>query len=112
MTKRNTMAEISFGLVVGTFGAALGAIGAAIVNSFGGKAESRANAADRVATAASRMIDRMEKRDIQLDGENKELRRTLVRILDMIDDVGPMTPLDPKMVARLKKEARVARDAL
>lgn len=108
------MTSTSGAVIIGGIGAALGAIGAAAVTSLGGKSESRAHAADLVVNAAGGLVDRMTQRDDRLDKENHELRRALLDILDVIDQIGTTATdrLDQGLFDKLKAVSHAARETM
>lgn len=74
-------------LVAGGIGSALGSVVTAIVQVRGKKGESRATAADLIATAAGDFVDRVAKANEKLEAENAQLREALVRLADAVDMV-------------------------
>ena len=74
-------------LVAGGLGSAFGSIVTAIVQVRGKKGESRASAADLIATAAGGFVDRVSRANEKLEAENVQLREALVRIADAVDMV-------------------------
>lgn len=78
--------EVINALVTGGIGAAVGSIAVAVINSWSKKGESRAAAADLVTNASVGLIDRLEKTNTRLDGENKHLRSAILTLTDAVDE--------------------------
>lgn len=98
-------------LITGGLGAALGSIGTALVQSVSKKGESRAIAADRVTAAAGNLADRMDRMNTNLEKENAAMRRAMVALTEVVDELIPLIP-DPGEQARARKAVSAARLAL
>lgn len=96
------MGDLIPALLTGGLGAAIGGIGTAVVQSISGKGVSKAEAADRVATAAGNLADRLDKSIARQDEEIARLRTALALLTEAVEDL--MTA--PNASAR--KKARVA----
>lgn len=98
-------------LITGGLGAALGSIGTALVQSLSGRGLSRAEAADKVANAAGSLADRLDKMNANLSKENAGLRRAVLALTDIIEEVTPLLP-DPMIRQRAHDAITTARLAL
>lgn len=96
------MGDLIPALLTGGLGAAIGGIGTAVVQSISGKGVSKAEAADRVTTAAGNLADRLDKSIARQDEEIARLRTALALLTEAVEDL--MTA--PNDSAR--KKARVA----
>lgn len=98
-------------LITGGLGAALGSIGTALVQSLSGRGLSRAEAADKVANAAGSLAERLDKMNSHLEMENQGLRRAVLALTDLIEEVVPLLP-DPGIRQRAHDAITTARLAL
>lgn len=105
------ISEVLNGLLTGGAGAVVGSIAVAVINTRSKKGESRATAADLVTNAAGGLIDRLEKTNDRLDGENKHLRAAILSLTDAVDDCltcAAAPDPDPDMVQRVRDKLREA----
>lgn len=93
-------------------GAGLGSIGAALVQSMSGKSESRAKATDMIAEAASNLSDRQANTINRLSLENEKMRKAIILLSDVIDEVLPQLPLNKMELTKLRKAINAAKMAV
>lgn len=107
-----SVTSIVSALVTGGVGVTLGSIGTAVVQSFTGRSESRAHAADMVADAAGNLADRLSKLNEKLDGENRQMRTAILLLTDVVDQILPLVNAPPQTIAQLKKVNNAAKMAV
>ena len=99
-------------LVSGGLGAGLGVIGTALVQLFGGKAESRAKAADIITDAAGGLASTAAKMVIRLDKDNAQLRQAVLLLTDVLDEVIPQLDAPPEILDKLQQAKHAAQQAV
>ena len=93
-------------------GAGLGTIGASIVNSRSGRGEARAHAADMISEAASGLADRQAATSKRLSLENEKMRKAIMMLSDVLDELLPQLSLDKVELTKLKKATIAAKLAV
>lgn len=93
-------------------GAGLGSIGAAIVSSRSGKGEARAHAADMISNAASVLADQQSETIERLVTQNDRMRKAIILLTDVMDDLLPQLALPKTELAKLKKATNAAKLAV
>ncbi len=93
-------------------GAGVGSIGAAIISSRAGRGEARAHAADLIADAASSLSDRQAATINRLSLENEKMRKAIMGLADVLDEVLPQLPLPKADLAKLKRATNAAKLAV
>ena len=99
-------------LVTGGVGVTIGTIGAALIQAFTSRSEGRAHAADMVADAAGNLTDRLTRLNDRLDDENKQMRRAIILLTDVVDQIIPLVGAPPETIAQLKKANNSAKLAV
>jgi len=89
-------------IVAGGGGTLVGSLAVAVIQTFGKRGRDRAEAADLATSAATRVIDRLEK-------ENIRMRSAILAITDVLDAVIDDLPIDHPAKDRLKKVNNAAK---
>lgn len=100
-TQRVATVDVVTAIISGGVGASIGSIGVAIVQTRGRKGESRATAADLVANAAGGLADRLDKKNKELEIENRELKKSVICLTDLLDTLIPKLELSEEEKAVL-----------
>jgi hypothetical protein len=105
------MSEWVPALITGGLGAAVGSIGTALIQTLSGRGVSRAEAADRVTNAAGNLADRLDRMNTTLERENIAMRKAVVALTDVMDEVIPLIP-DAAIRTKAHDAIKIARLAL
>lgn len=97
-------------ILAGGGGTIIGSIIMSVIQSISGKGVSRADAADRVTNAAGNLADRMDRMNSALEKENLALRRSVIALSEVVDELIPLIPDEDQRVhaTRAVKAARLA----
>lgn len=104
-------ADIAGALITGGIGAALGSVATAIIQTVSKRGVSRAEAADRVTNAAGNLADRLDKLNASLERENRLMRKAIVTVTDILDEMTPYV-VDAEIRVKAHDALRIARLAL
>ena len=107
-----TFGDIVAALAYAGVGTAVGSVGAAIVSSRTGRGEARAHAVDMISDAAANLADRQAVTINRLSLENEKLRRAVITLADVIDDVLPKLNLTDAELAALRRALNGAKVAV
>jgi seryl-tRNA synthetase len=98
-------------ILAGGGGTIIGSIIMSLIQSISGKRVSRADAADRVTNAAGNLADRMDRMNTALEKENLALRRSVIALSEVVEELIPLIP-DQDQRVRAAKAVKAARLAL
>lgn len=90
------------GFIAAGGGTLLGSVATAFFQTMGNKGRNRAEAADLTVTAAGRIIDRLEK-------ENIEMRKAILLITQIIDELIEDLPMNDRTKSKLRRANNAAK---
>ena len=93
-------------------GAGVGSIGASIISTRAGKGEARAHAANLISEAASNLAERQAETIDRLSLQNEKMRKSIIMLSDVLDEVIPTLPLSKIEAAKLRKATNAAKMAV
>lgn len=92
-------------LLTGGVGATIGGVLTAAIQTAGRRHESKASAADLITKAAGTMVER-------LDEENRQLRKAILLMIEVLDEVAPTLHGTPEVARKLQEAKRAAERAV
>ena len=98
-------------ILAGGGGIIIGSVLMSLIQSISGKRVSRADAADRVTNAAGNLAEYLDRMVTALEKENVALRRSVIALSEVLDELIPLIPEENQRV-RASKAVKAARLAL
>lgn len=99
-------------VVSGGVGASIASVIVAVVQTVSKKGESRANAADLIASAAGDLTERINTLNEQLERDNRHMRAALLSIIDCLDELITSHAVPADMADQLRSARREANEAI
>lgn len=92
-------------LAAGGLGATIGGIATAVIQAFSHRHESKATAAELITNAAGTLVARV-------DQENKQLRKAVLLLVEVLDEVVPALESTPVIKQKLLEAKKAAQRAV
>ena len=105
--------DIANVLTASGIGAVFGGIANSVIQIWGKKGSDRADIAEKLTSSADKWITRIEAENARLTGENKNLRRALISVTDILDElIDNSQCADESVKTKLKRVNKTAKDAV